>query len=279
MSQDAARQELAALGRVPNAAFDAIEAALALAEADDPESPIEPARAAWRALEQSARDALVAHPHAQGGIAEARGRFLAGRLRDQGFAGDNATYDDPANANLARVLVRRKGLPVALGLIWIGLSRRLGWTIEGIDLPGRFVVRIADDQSNVLFDPFDAGRILDWIALRQLNRALSGRQADLEPGDLAAMTDRQVVLRLANNLRVRRIDAGDYEAALSVTEDMGRLAPAVPSLMIAAGELALHVGRPMAAIAHLGRFLATDPPADERRAAKALLDKARQTLN
>jgi regulator of sirC expression with transglutaminase-like and TPR domain len=279
MTPDAAREKLAAWGRVPEAHFDAVDAALALAAADDPASPVEAAREAFEGLAAAAPRLLADNDDAATGDAAARIRLIGALLASHGFIGDRATYDAPENANLARVLVRRQGLPVALGLVWIGLSRRLGWPLAGVDFPGHFLLAMQGHANALLCDPFDGGRVLDLPALRAMKARIAGQQADIAQADLVAMTDRAVVLRLANNLRVRRLEADAIETALSITEDMRLLAPAVPSLMFAAGELALRVGRPLAAIGHLRALLATLPPPDRARAAEALLDKARQSLN
>jgi regulator of sirC expression with transglutaminase-like and TPR domain len=279
MSPEAARARLATWGRTPDAHLDAVDAALALAAADDPASPLEAAREAFEGLAAAAQRLLAENPDAAAGDADARMRLLGTLLASHGYAGDRETYDDPMNANLAHALVRRQGLPVALGLIWIGLARRLGWTLAGIDFPGHFLLAIQGRTTALLCDPFDGGRTLDLAALRVLKGRIAGPPGEIGETDLAAMTDRAVVLRLANNLRVRRLGAGQSEAALSITEDMRLLAPDAPGLMFAAGELALGCGRPRAAIAHLSRFVATRPSADRLRAAEAMLDKARQSLN
>lgn len=279
MTQAAARARLEELGAAADERFDAVEAALALAAADDPDSPAEAARARFAELAAAARLLLADNREAAEGGAEARGRLLASVLASNFFAGDRDTYEDPRNANLAHVLVRRRGLPVALGLLWIGMARPLGWPLAGVDFPGHFVLAIQGAGRAVVFDPFDQGRMLDGAALSALKARTAGEAARLAPSDLSAMTDRAVVLRLANNLRVRRLDAGALEPALSITEDMLRLAPEAGGLRLAAGELALRAGRPRAAIGHLDAVLAARPARAQAEAARALLDKARQSLN
>jgi regulator of sirC expression with transglutaminase-like and TPR domain len=279
MTPEAARGKLAAWGRAADVHFDAVAASLALAAADDPTSPVDEARETFEALAFAARRLLEGNRAAASGDPVARAGLVAALLASHAYAGDRETYDDPRNANLAHVLVRRRGLPVALGLIWIGIARRLDWPLAGIDFPGHFLLAIQGRDRALLCDAFDRGRVLDPAGLRALRTRIAGPGAEIGPDDLAAMTDRAVVLRLANNLRVRRIDAGAFEAALAITEDMRLLAPQAPGLMFAAGELALRVGRPRAAVAHLEHFLATDPPPDSRQAAAAMLDKARQSLN
>ena len=39
-------------------------------------------------------------------------------FKRHGYRGDIDSYDDPQNANLMRVIERRKGLPVALGILF-----------------------------------------------------------------------------------------------------------------------------------------------------------------
>ena len=59
------------------------------------------------------------------------------------FQGDVETYDDPQNANLMRVIDRRKGLPVALGILAIHAGRNQGWEIAGLNFPGHFLLRLS----------------------------------------------------------------------------------------------------------------------------------------
>jgi regulator of sirC expression with transglutaminase-like and TPR domain len=279
MTPDAAREKLAAWGRADDRHFDAVAAALALGASDDPECPTAQAAEAFETLVSDARRLLADNAEAAAGDPAARAGLIAALMASHFYSGDRGTYDDPRNANLAHVLVRRMGLPVALGLIWIGIARRLDWPLAGIDFPGHFLLAIQGPDQALLCDPFERGRVLDLADLRALKARIAGPGSEPAQADLMAMTDRAVVLRLANNLRVRRLEAEAFEPALSITEDMRLLAPLVPALMLAAGELALRVGRPRAAASHLSRFIATDPPPDRRRMAEAMLDKARQSLN
>ena len=44
-------------------------------------------------------------------------------LLKNGYSGDELSYDDLQNANLMRVVDRRKGPPVALGILYIHAAR------------------------------------------------------------------------------------------------------------------------------------------------------------
>ena len=55
-----------------------------------------------------------------------QGEILAELLAgDYGFAGDRETYDAPLNADMIRVLDRRRGLPVSLSILYVALARRI----------------------------------------------------------------------------------------------------------------------------------------------------------
>jgi regulator of sirC expression with transglutaminase-like and TPR domain len=56
--------------------------------------------------------------------------------RAYAYRGDSETYDDLQNADLARVIERRKGLPVALSILYLHIARAQGWDAEGLAFPG-----------------------------------------------------------------------------------------------------------------------------------------------
>jgi len=62
------------------------------------------------------------------GAEDALAETLAGDLR---FTGDMISYDSPANSDLLTVCERRKGLPVALGLLYLVVARRCGLGVRG----------------------------------------------------------------------------------------------------------------------------------------------------
>ena len=61
-------------------------------------------------------------------------------FEQNGFHGSRFGYDK-SNSYLNVVLDDREGLPISLSVVFMELGRRIGLKIEGIPLPGRFVVR------------------------------------------------------------------------------------------------------------------------------------------
>ncbi|MCU0986508.1 MAG: transglutaminase-like domain-containing protein [Acetobacteraceae bacterium] len=250
MSHDAARAAaraaLDAMGDLPDDAIDIAEAALAFATIDAPDAPLAPARSLLAEI------AVQMRPYTVCDGAEERTLALAGVLvARHGFTGARQDYDQPGNANLISVLDRRRGLPVALGVVWLHAARAARFDAWGIDFPGHFLIGIAGDAEGdvVVVDVFDDGAIRAEAELAALARAVEGPGARLAPRHLRRMTTREVLLRLQNNLRLRRAAGGDLAGALAASEDMLRLAPAVLPLWRETAELAERAERPRTALA------------------------------
>src|SRR5207247_4040367 len=147
------------------------EAALALASFERPRVDLGHYRDHLRLI---ARD-VGQHPDAAGDLA-ARARALNEIiLLKYGYSGDALTYDDLQNANLIRVVDRRKGLPVALGILYIHAARAQGWDAVGLGFPGHFLVRLTEGAERLILDPFHGGRVCDAATVRELLKARAGR--------------------------------------------------------------------------------------------------------
>ena len=74
---------------------------------------------------------------------------------------DYDTDPDPDNSYLNRVLDRKRGLPIALSVVYILLARRLELPIVGINMPLHFIVKYSGAaEGDILIDPFNRGQIL-----------------------------------------------------------------------------------------------------------------------
>ena len=168
------RTALVAIGALDEDEIDLADAAFQLARVDTPPGSWAPARAH---LSDIAREAarLEAGPDDLLGQAEALAILLAERF---GYQGDRETYEDRANANLIRVIERRQGLPVALGILWLHAARAAGWIGHGLDMPGHFLIALGSPERRLAIDPFAGGGPVDDEALRRLIRQAAGAQAE-----------------------------------------------------------------------------------------------------
>ncbi len=207
MTRDETERALAELGNIPDDSFPLFEAALLCALHEDPARDPEAARR----LDEEGAARLAARLERES-PEEALAEAMAGDLR---LAGDIMTYEDPANADLISVCDRRKGLPVALGVLYISAARRCGLAVQGVDFPGHFLLRIETQEGPLALDPFSEGRVVlpSELIRRALRTGLTSDVADRLDLLMAPVKDRAVALRLENNVFARASRAGDHARA------------------------------------------------------------------
>ncbi len=240
------------VGRQQDEAIDLAEAALLLAALDLPDADLAPYRRHLAEVAVTLADAASGVADTLEGRLGALRQVLAGLY---GYAGDRRTYDDLQNASLIRVIDRRRGLPVALGILYLHAARAQGWRAAGINFPGHFLVALEDDEERVILDPFDRGTQIDLPKLQEMLKSALGTEAELQPEYYATMTNRGVLLRLQNNIKKRVRDAGDTQHAASVVDGMLAVAPEIADLWRESAELKTEIGEMRSALHALDRFL------------------------
>jgi regulator of sirC expression with transglutaminase-like and TPR domain len=277
--QHEARAALEAAGSLPDAELDIAGVALQFARVDQPVADWQAAAQHLTDIARAAVRAAAADRKADAGDLLRRRAALAELLHGRlGYAGDAETYDDLSNANLLKVIERRRGLPVALGVLWLHAAEAAGWEAHGVDFPGHFLVALAG-RGQVVVDVFAGGQPLDARDLRALLKKFAGEAAELGRDTLAPMSKRAVLLRLQNNIKLRRLRDGDLAGAVACTEDMLRLAPDAVALWREAGLMHQRLGHITAAIMSLERFLELSPDGPQSLRVRGLLEELRQRLN
>ncbi len=195
------------------------------------------------------------------------------------YTGDVETYDDLQNADLFRVIDRRRGLPVALGIIYIDIGRRLGWKMRGLSFPGHFLVQLEIGGQRVIMDPFTEGRILDPSDLRGMVKTISGVDRELQPRDYAPVSDRAILLRLQNNVKFRHMQLRNEVAALKTVEEMLLIAPKMPNLWWDAAMLNAEMENLSAAYSALENFIRLDSSKIKRSRAINLMEYIKKRMN
>ena len=199
-----------------------------------------------------------------------------------GYRGDSETYDDLQNADFAKVIERRKGLPVALSILYLHVARAQGWESEGLAFPGHFLIRIEIDGARHVLDPFNNGLACDAAEMRALLQRVLGPQADLRPEHFDAVPDCDVLLRLENNVRLRLAKRDDWAGSSRSLDRMLAIAPDRAELLFESGQINARLDNRRAAIAAFERFLATGAAQADRelrQRASALLQELRRGLN
>lgn len=275
------KERLQAVGAQQDKMIDLAQTAIYLAALEQPGLSLERYQVHLTRLADDVRDrhAALIHAGAQDNV-ETRLAALKHIIADQyNYTGDNDTYDDLQNASLIRVIDRRKGMPIALGIIYIQIGRMLGWEICGLNVPGHFVCRIDMGSQRIMFDPFGKCAVLQAPDLRRLVKQSLGPNAELSADYYVPAENRTILIRLQNNIKLRRIEAEDYEGALSIVEAMRAIDPAEYRLLLDAGVLYARTNRLQSAIEALEDYIGKAPGDRDRHEAALLLQQIRETLN
>ncbi len=270
-------QSLTAQGRLDDADMDLAECALLLAGLDRPGGDLSPFRDHLAAL---ARDVSAAVPSGAARNVSRQARALAHTFSNQyNYEGDTLTYDDPQNANLIRVIERRKGLPVTLAILYIHAARAQGWSATGINFPGHFLIRLEGNGGRIILDPFNGGVEREVADLRGLLKQMTGIEAELQPGHYAPIGNRQTLIRLLNNIKLRAIATKENNRVAEILDRMLMVAPDDLSLLREAGQCHAEIGNMRRAIEALEAVVARSANSPARRETEALLRQVRSRLN
>lgn len=187
MGRESGADRFGALMAAGGSGVDLADAALAISATLQPD--LDPAT--WLAE----LDALAARceDHTVDGVV----RFL---FDIEHFVGNRTAYHDWRNSCLDRVIATRTGIPITLSVLTIEVARRVGVGLVGVGMPAHFLVRSAVD-ADLFVDPFDQGRRLDRRSARALFDGLTRGQVPWREEYLAPTPNRDVVIRMLNNLK------------------------------------------------------------------------------
>jgi regulator of sirC expression with transglutaminase-like and TPR domain len=204
--------------------------------------------------------------------ARARREGVARTLRGEGLRGDVEDYDDPRNSFLDQVLERRRGLPIALATLTLAVARRAGRPMEGIGMPGHFVVADLAGGEPEYLDPFAGWAPRSHEELADIVRRTSG--LDMRPEFMAPVGDRAILARTLANLRGSYLRRRRLRDALWTTELGLLVEPGDPGLESQAIGLLAGAGRYPEAEERARAFLAAHPGHPQAAAVRARLDAA-----
>ena len=272
------RERLTEIGKAGDGEIDLGLAALSLASCQRPGVPLEPY---LRHLDGLAADvrAYTGGTEPDVGLDLRIEALVQVIVRRYGYGGTDAVFDDLDAANLMRVIDSRLGLPVAIGILFIATARTLGWDISGLDFPGRFLVRLEAGGTRKILDPFAGGAVVETPDMRDMFKAVAGNHVELTPGHYRAMGNRDILLRLQGNIKVRLLRGERWDDALETIETMLLFAPGEAELWREAGLLHARLDHLADAVRALEEYLRRTGGGDARYNASVLLQELRTRLN
>lgn len=271
LTREDAETTLTEAGLAEDDAFPLFEAGLACALHDYPFRDPEPARRlVAAAVERLQERGQVESPD------DALTETMAADLR---LNGDLLNDHHPGNTDLIDVAERRRGLSAALAVFYIEAGTKAGLTVQGVDFPGHFLLRVETPDGPVALDPFSQGRLVlpSELTRRALRAGLTPHVADRLDVLMAPVTPRQTLIRLQNLLFIRAIKAEDYEGAERSALRRALLDPEDHRPWLDVATAREKQGTLTGAMAALARARGVDDPAEAHR--QRTLDRVRMRLN
>jgi regulator of sirC expression with transglutaminase-like and TPR domain len=264
-----ARRRFAQLVAQPDASIDVAHAALLIAAEEQPGLNVEHYRALLYEFGVKARERVA---HAEDSSIAALNQFI---FEELGFTGNQRNYYDPRNSLLSNVLDGRTGIPITLSVVYLEIARRAGLHVEGVGLPGHFIVRVEETRgTSALVDPFN-GRIIDAEDCQERLDTIYQGQVLLSDEHLQPVTTREILARLLRNLKGIYAQTGLYRRALSIIERIMLVAPGALDERRDRGALLAQINRYAEAIRDVEFYLKSAPDAPDAERVREQLKQMR----
>lgn len=202
----------------------------------------------------------------------------------EGFRGNQEHYDDLRNSFLDQVLLRRRGLPITLSILYVEIARQLGLEAYGVGFPGHFLAKVVargEPAGEILVDAF-FGRVLSLADCVDRLRAAAGEEVSFDPEWIRPATAREIYVRMLNNLKLLYLRQGDGLSALGCFDRILLLDPTTPTERRDRGLLLERLDCIHAAIEDLTGYLELAPRAEDAAAIRLrrdALSRRRPALN
>ena len=197
-------------------------------------------------------------------------------FKDMEFKANVQDYHNPLNSYLNIVLQHKFGIPITLSILYMRIAYSVNFKLYPVNFPAHFLVKhiLEDDNSEIIIDPFNGGRIMDDYALKALlDQFYPHQNVPLTRAFIEKATAVQVMIRMLNNLKASYYEAQDLDKAEIANEMIIAIDQYNPDAIRDKGMIFLKRGKSIKALEMLNWYLELDPEAED---ADAVLDVIRQ---
>ena len=195
-----------------------------------------------------------------------------------GFQGNESAYYDPRNSYLNEVLARRMGIPITLSLVCIEVGKRLGVPLEGVGMPGHFLLRHREEPG-IYIDPFHRGILLSEEECAQLLRDATRSNVQWDQSYLTTVSNRELIARILRNLKGIYLNQRDHQRALGIAGLSVSLQPNIIGERRDRGMIHYQLGNHQAALEDLRIYLAASPPGVDTSDVRRLVERIGNELD
>ncbi|MGN6666788.1 MAG: SirB1 family protein [Trinickia sp.] len=200
-------------------------------------------------------------------------------FRELGFAGNLNDYYDPDNSHLNVVLKRRRGIPIALAVLYLELGEQIGVPVKGVSFPGHFLLRITLPEGDVMLDPTTGQSLSESQMVDMLEPYISHTEQSVSNALrmlLQPATPREIVARMLRNLKAVYLQSERWQRLLSVQQRLVVLLPGSIEEVRDRGFAYARLDYLRPALEDLERYLDDCPDAEDATTVESQLNELRQ---
>jgi len=273
-----ARERFAQLVSKPEEELDLAEAALLIAQEEQPELDVAVYLRRLDDLAAAVRARLPESPTSADIIQSLNIRLF----QEEGLTGNESEYYDPRNSFLNQVLDRKQGIPITLSVIYLEVGHRLGLPLVGVGFPGHFLVKYIGADGEMVLDPFSGGITLSHEELTQRLQRMYGEANPFlsqVPQLLAPVSKKEILVRMLRNLKGIYLQQNDFTRALAAIDRILLVDPSLATEVRDRGAVHQRLGHIQAAVQDFRRYLQMAPDSEDAEAIRALIPRMVAQLN
>lgn len=197
-------------------------------------------------------------------------------FKEKEFKANVQDYYNPVNSYLNVVLQHKCGIPITLSILYMRIGYLLNFKLYPVNFPAHFLVKhiLENDNSEIIIDPFNGGRIMDDYAMKALlDQFYPHQNIPLTRAFVEKATATQVMIRMLNNLKASYYEAQDLDKTEIANEMIIAIDQHNPDATRDKGMILLKRGKSNEALEMLNLYLELDPEAED---ADAVLEIIRQ---
>lgn len=138
--------------------YDLENAMFSLSKFDEPTLDVRPYRSYLDSLAAQAFE-FIGKIHGEKEKIEA---FLHFMFHKSGFHGRLEEYHVPENSFIHTTIQQKTGLPLALAMVVLFVSRRVGISLQGMNMPIHFMILYRMERQTLFIDPFGEGQFATY---------------------------------------------------------------------------------------------------------------------
>ncbi len=131
-------------------------------------------------------------------------------FKEKELSGAKEDYHNPFNSDAVYSIIKKKGLPITLSLIYLLVGSRLGFDIKGCNYPGHFMAKFDFDGETIIVDCFANGKV---FFENEIDKLLIGKRIDIIKSIIEDTPAELIIRRVLNNLSNSYSMLNDYTNA------------------------------------------------------------------